>query len=173
MPATTDAAGAHRLTGRTSRSARAASASNTGRRAGYVIAALIDAVLLWVTHHLLEWGWPSFLTSEFDEILPIISASFIVGILFNVVLVAHDPPWLKTLGDVVGAVIAFIASWRTFAVFPFDFSDWGTDWSWLVRAILVVAMVSTAIAATVGTVRLVMLVPPDRPHSGTRSQPPD
>jgi hypothetical protein len=121
----------------------------------------------------LEWGWPSFLTPDFDEVLPIISLSFVVGIAFDLVLIVRDPRWLRTLDDTVGALIAFVASWRTFVVFPFDFADWGTDWSWLLRTILVVAMVATAIAAVVGTVRLMMLVPPDRrhheaPHSPSR-----
>jgi hypothetical protein len=169
MPATTQAAGSNSADSRTSTcTAGDTGTTLAGRRAGYVIAALIDVVLLWVTHQLLDWGWPSFLTPEFDEVLPIISASFVVGIAFSVVLLIHDPPWLKLLDDIVGAVIAFIASWRTLTVFPFDFSDWGTDWAWLLRAILVVALVGTAIAVVVGTVRLVMLLPPDHP-GGARS----
>jgi hypothetical protein len=126
-----------------------------GRRAGYLVAAAINVVVLWVAHHLLEWGWPSFLTPDFDEVLPIISASCLVAIAFDLVLTVRDPRWLRTLGDVVGAVIGFAAAWRTYVVFPFDFSGWGTDWSWLLRTILVVAMFGCAIAAVVGVVGLV------------------
>ena len=126
-----------------------------GRRAGYLVAAAINVVVLWVAHHLLEWGWPSFLTPDFDEVLPIISASCLVAIAFDLVLTVRDPRWLRTLGDVVGAVIGFAAAWRTYVVFPFDFAGWGTDWSWLVRTILVVAMFGCAIAAVVGVVGLV------------------
>ncbi len=149
-------------------------APSAGRRAGYVVDGMINAVLLWVAQHLLDWGWPSFLTSEFDDVLPIISLSFIVAIAFDIVLLIHDPPWLKALDDVVGAVVGFVAAWRTFTVFPFDFSEWGTDWSWLLRTILVVAMVGTAIAAVVGTVRLVRSSTPGvRVDGGRRDRRPD
>jgi hypothetical protein len=163
MSATTDTQGSHKAHRWPSRAAaRTPTIAPSRRRAGYVIAAAINVVLLWVTHHLLDWGWPSFLTPDFDEVLPIISLTFVVGIAFDLVLIVHDPRWLRTLDDTVGAVIGFVASWRTLTVFPFDFSDWGTDWSWLLRTILVVAVIGTAIAAIVGTVRLIMLVPPDR-----------
>ena len=41
-----------------------------GRRSGYVVAVAINAALLWVTHQLLDWGWPRFLTEDFEELLP-------------------------------------------------------------------------------------------------------
>jgi hypothetical protein len=143
------------------------------RRAGYVAAAIVNSVLLWVAHQLLDWGWPSFLTPEFDEVLPIVSASFVASIVANVLFVVHDPPWFRSLLDAVTSAISLTAGIRVLQVFPFDFSTWGTDWSWLVRTVLVVGVVATAIAVVVHTVRLldeaIRLGLPDRAAEPTGS----
>ena len=59
-----------------------------GRRGGYVIAIAMNAVGLWVTRRLLEWGWPRFLTDDFKQLLPILTVSFVAGMAVNAVLVA-------------------------------------------------------------------------------------
>ena len=123
-----------------------------GRKVGYVVAVAINAVLLWVSHQLLEWGWPRFLTEDYEQLLGIITASFVATIIANALFVLADPPWFKALANTATSAISFAVAWRTWQVFPFDFSTYARDWSTLVRVILVVAMVGTAIATVVNLV---------------------
>jgi hypothetical protein len=117
------------------------------KRFGYLLAAVINVVLLWISHQLLDWGWPGFLTPEFDDLLPIVTVSFVVTIIANLVYVVADGWPIKPVGELASAVIGFVVALRSWQIFPFEFS--GDDWSWLVRLILVVAMVGTTIGAIV------------------------
>jgi hypothetical protein len=122
-----------------------------GRRAGYVAAAAVDLVCLWVVNHLLGWGWPSFLTPSFEDLLPYIQVSLVAGAAINVMWVIHDPEWLRHLAqaglDVIGLVVA-VATWR---IFPFDLSS---GWETVFRIVLVVSIVGISIATLVELVRL-------------------
>lgn len=138
----------------------APSRPRTGARAGYVVGVAVNAVMLWVAHQLLGWGWPGFLTSDFDRILGVLSASFVAGIVVNAVFLVNDRGRVKPLGDLVTAVFGVLVGLRTWDVFPFDFSGYDHNWSWLVRTFLVVAVVGSAIAVLVNLVKLAF--PPRR-----------
>jgi hypothetical protein len=115
------------------------------KRLGFVIAAATNAVMLWISHQLLDWEWPGFLTSDFEDLLPIVTVSFGVGIVVNLVYAWNVGRPVKPLGELTNAIIGFAVALRTWQIFPFEFT--GTDWSWLVRTILVVAMVGTIVGA--------------------------
>ena len=117
-----------------------------GRRGGYVIAIAMNAVGLWVTRRLLEWGWPRFLTDDFDELLPILTVSFVAGMVVNALFVVADPPRFKALCNVVTSVISLVVAVRTWQVFPFDFSSYAFDWTWVARVLIVIAAVGSGIA---------------------------
>ncbi len=129
-----------------------------GRRFGYFVAAAVNAVVLWIAHHLLEWEWPRFLTADFDEVLPILSASLVAAIVVNLLWVVHDPPWLKALGNVVTSAFGVAVGVRTWQVFPFDFSTYSIDWSTLIRVAVAVGVIGSAIGLIVHVVRLVAAV---------------
>lgn len=133
------------------------------RRFGYVMAAACNAVLLWLVHQLLDWGWPGFLTEEFDRVLPWVTVSLVVSMVANLWFAVDDRTWRKPLGELVSAVAALASAWRTWVVFPFEFT--GTDWSWLVRTVLVVGIVGMAIGIVVHSSRLVGQLR-DRPAAG-------
>ena len=118
------------------------------KRFGYLLAAAINAVMLWVSHQLLEWEWPGFLTPEFDDLLPIVTLAFVASIVANLVYVWSDGWPVKSIGDAATSVIGFVVTLRTWQIFPFEFS--GDDWSWLIRVILVIGMFGTAIGAVAG-----------------------
>ena len=124
------------------------------KRVGYAVAAALNAVFLWIAHQLLDWGWPGFLTEEFERLLPVVTVSFAVSIAANLWFVWDDTGWRKPFGQLVDAITGFVAAWRTWVVFPFDFSD-GTDWSWLARTVVVVGIVGTAIGVLVYAAQLV------------------
>ena len=142
-----------------------------GRKVGYVIAVAINAVLLWVSHQLLDWEWPRFLTQEYERLLGIITVSFVATMVANALFVLVDPPWFKAVANTVTSAISFVVAVRTWQVFPFDFSTYARDWSTLVRAVLLVAMVGTAIA-TVANLILVPVRGRRRSHPSRRARGP-
>lgn len=123
------------------------------KRVGYAIAAVLNAIFLWIVHQLLDWEWPGFLTEDFDRLLPYVTVSFAVSIAASVWFFWDDRGWRKPLGQLVDAMTGFVAAWRTWVVFPFDFSD-GTDWSWALRTGIVVGIVGTAIGIVAYAARL-------------------
>ena len=128
------------------------------KRFGYVVAIGCNVLGLWIAHNLLDWGWPRFLTDQFDDVLPLITVSFVYGMATNALFVLYDRKWFKALVDVGGSVIAFLVTLRLFQVYPFDFSDYAVDWSWLVTTLLIIGLVATAIAALAQSVRVVRSV---------------
>jgi hypothetical protein len=137
----------------TERSGRSA----PGRRAGYVITAAINAAVLWIAHQLLDWQWPRFLTDEFADVLPLITISCIASIVTNLAYVWYDPAWFKSSGNLVTSGIDLIVAIQMYAVFPFDFSTYATDWSWLARTVLIVVIIGTSVTVIVELVRLVRM----------------
>jgi hypothetical protein len=116
---------------------------------------VVNGVMLWAAHQLLGWGWPDFLTADFDEVLPVLSASLVVGMVVNACFLVSDRGRFRAFGDLITAVLALAVSVRMWDVFPFDFTGYDRDWSWLFRAGIVLAIVGTAIAGLVNAVKLV------------------
>ena len=131
------------------------------KRVGYLIAAALNGGMLWVTHQLLDWGWPGFLTDGFELMLGIVTASFIASIVVNLGLAVHHRGRARPLADLVTAVFALAVGLRMWAVFPFDFAGYATDWSGFVRIALIIGVVATGIAIIVNLVRLVTGANPD------------
>lgn len=128
--------------------------SLAARRVGYVIAIAVNVGLLIIANNLLDWGWFSFLTADFSDVLWLLNLSFGAGIAANLMYIANDSRRPKAAGQVVTNIISFFVGLRTLQVFPFDFSGWETDWSWLFRVMLIVGIVGAAIGAVVELVKL-------------------
>jgi hypothetical protein len=135
--------------------AMARRAPTAGARVGYALAIAVNAVLLWVVHQLLAWGWPSFLTDDFERLLPIVSASFVASMVVNAGFMIRDRDRAKAAGDLVTATFGLVVSLRTWDVFPFDFTAYTTDWSTAIRVLLVIGIVGSAIGIVMNLVKLV------------------
>lgn len=125
------------------------------RRVGYAMAIAVNGLMLWLANQLLDWQWPSFLTTDFDVVLPLLSASFVVGMAVNAGYLVVDRGRFRAVGELLTAGFGLAVSLQMWDVFPFDFTGWSTDWSWLVRVALVVGIVGSGIAILVHLVRLV------------------
>lgn len=123
-------------------------------RAGYAFAMVVNGGLLYVVHHLLGWGWPDFLTEDFEQLLPLLTFSFIASIVVNAVFFVSSDVVTKSIGDFLTSSIAFVVGIRTLQIFPFDFSEYATDWSTLVRVVIVVSLIGIVIAIVATFVRL-------------------
>jgi hypothetical protein len=76
-----------------------------GRRVGYLIAVVVNAALLFVLNGQPGWQDVPFLTSATSQVLGLVNLSLAVGLAVNLVYLAYDPPWLKSLGDLLTAGI--------------------------------------------------------------------
>jgi hypothetical protein len=75
-----------------------------GRRAGYVVAAAINAVLLYLVNGRPGWDVLPFLTAGMTKVLPLINLSLVAGIAVNLVYLIRDPRWLVAVGSLVTTV---------------------------------------------------------------------
>jgi hypothetical protein len=140
------------------------------RRVGYLAAVLVNGAMLWIVNHLLGWGWPPFLTSAFDELLPVIDLSLAATMVVNLLWTWRDPRWFRHLGQIGLDAISVAVVVRTWQVFPFDFSTYWSGWPTLGRILLAVAFFGLIIDMTVRFVGLVRAVRPpieSEPRVGT------
>ncbi|HLN77289.1 MAG TPA: hypothetical protein VK204_09615 [Nocardioidaceae bacterium] len=129
--------------------------SVAARRAGYVIAVLINAAMLFGINIWPGWDVLPFLTDDFTQVLAWVNASIVVSLALNVLYLFKDTKRSKALGDTVSLAVALAVSVLMWRVFPFDFGDSTFDWALVLRIVLGVAIVGTAIAIIVNLVSLV------------------
>jgi len=128
--------------------------STASRRAGYVVAAAINAALLWFIHVWPGWDAVPFLTADFDTVLWLIDLSLVVTIAVNLIYLIRDPRRLTAAGAVVTTAIGLAAAIRMLQVFPFDFGD-SDVWPVVFRVLLWVAIIGAAIGIIVNAVIVV------------------
>lgn len=119
------------------------------RRVGYVVTVVCDATLLYLINVWPGWKAVSFLTEDTHQVLGLVNLSLAAGLVANLVYLAQDAPLLKALGDLVTTGIGLAVLARIWQVFPFDFTGWSVDWSWLVRVVLGVGIVGSLIGIAV------------------------
>jgi hypothetical protein len=127
------------------------------RRFGYLIAAAINGVFLYLINVSPGWQAVSFLTDDTSRVLGLVNFSILANIAANLLYVIYDARWWKATGDLVTTGIGLIVMTRIWNVFPFDFSDSAFDWTFLARLLLVIGMVGATIGMVVQLVLLVRL----------------
>ncbi len=139
--------------------------AKAGRRFGYGVAIAINLVLIWFVGNLLEWELVGFLTPEFADVVPLIQLGLWVTVAANVVYMMDDRSFATRAARLVVDVVNLFVTFRVFDVFPFDFSAHTFNWGFVFRAVLVIALIATAIG---GIVHLGQMfrgeTPTDRPY---------
>jgi hypothetical protein len=120
--------------------------TRAARRAGYVVAALVDALLLWLVHGWPGWDTVPVLTADTPQVLGLVTATLVAGIVVNAVQVLTDPRWLVAAGQVVTTALGLATTVRVLQVFPFDLDG---AWPAVVRVLLWLGVIGTAIALVV------------------------
>jgi hypothetical protein len=127
------------------------------RRVGYFAVIVVNAALLFVLNGQPGWQAVPFLTSATTQVLGLVNLSLAAGLAVNLVYLAYDPPWLKSLGDLVTAGIGLAVGIRLWQVFPFAFHG---SWAWCataVRVLLIVAIAGCCVSIVVQAVSLARL----------------
>ena len=133
------------------------------RRAGYGLAMLFGTALLIILNGSPGWQAIPFLTSGTAQVLGLVNLCLAAGIAANLVYLAYDPPWLKSLGDLATTAIGLATAIRIWQVFPFDLSS---GWSTTVRVLLVIAIAGSCVALVVQIVTLARWLTGHAPHGG-------
>jgi hypothetical protein len=129
--------------------------SLAGRRFGYLLAAIINAVILYLVNGRPGWQSVDFLTDDTTRVLWLFNVSLVVGIVVNLGYAGHDPPWLIASGNLVTTAIGIAVLARIWQVFPFDFGDASFDWSLLIRVLLIAGIAGAVIGVVAHTVSLI------------------
>ena len=124
------------------------------RRFGYLVAVVLNAVLLYAVNVWPGWAAVPFLTADAAVVIGLVNASIIVNLFANAAYLIIDPPWFKSLGTVLTSGVGFLAAARIWQVFPFDFGGVAFDWAFVARIALAVAMIGCVIGAITGVVAL-------------------
>lgn len=122
--------------------------------AGYIVAIIVNAILLIVVNNLLAWDLLPFLTGEFGQVLWLIDISLLATIVVNIVYLGYDPGWFKSVCQIGLGGISMAVAIRMYQVFPFDFTGSQFDWTWIARFVLVLAVVGTGIGIFAELVKL-------------------
>ncbi len=120
--------------------------SRATRRFGYGVAIAVNVLMLWIVNNLIDWGWPSWLTTDFEKVLPIINVSIVATIAVNLVYLVYDADWLKSMLQIGLLAISLLVTIRLYQAFPFDFSAYGFNWEVVTRGILIFVCAAIGIA---------------------------
>lgn len=129
--------------------------SPASRRAGYLVAAGLNGLFLYLVNRRPGWESVPFLTDETEQVLGLVNASITAGLVANLVYLFADPPRLRSLGDLVTTGIGLAAMVRIWQVFPFSFDEGGFPWETVFRWVLGLGIVGSVIGIVVALVTLV------------------
>jgi hypothetical protein len=127
--------------------------ARSGRQFGYLVAVAVNAALFYVVAHVAAWNWPQFLTEDFDRVDQLILISIGAAIVANLAYVAFDELVFKSFAEATLNVISLVATIRVYQVFPFDFTGYEFDWTWVARLVLILVLVATTISFLTQIVR--------------------
>ena len=98
----------------------------TARVSGFVGSIVVNAIVLYVAHHVLEWqiGW---ITPAWSDVLWAVDLTLWVSIVTNALFLAIDAAWFRNLAGAIGCTFAVLATWWLYVVFPFDFDAAATN----------------------------------------------
>ena len=129
--------------------------SRGARRFGYLVGVGVGAAMLYVANNILEWGWFSWLTEDFERVLPILNVSIWAGVVCNALYLIYDAEWFRLITQIPQLIIAGLVGFRTLDVFPFDFSAYEFAWDTLVRWAIILPLVGIGIALVAVSIRLI------------------
>jgi hypothetical protein len=132
----------------------AATTSGVARRSGYVIAIAVNVVMLYVVNNLLAWNLLPFLTDDFGRVLWLIDISLLATIVVNLIYLAYDQSWFRSLGQIGLNLISLVVAVRMYQVFPFDFSRSAFDWTQIARVVIIFTILGTAVGAIAEALKL-------------------
>jgi hypothetical protein len=134
------------------------------RRSGFIGSIVVNAILLYAAHHVLDWqiDW---IMPSWSDVLWAVDLTLETSIVVNALYLVVDARWFRSLAGAVSCAVAVLATWWVYVIYPFDFGSAATND--LVRFALVLLIVATTIATFVTAIVPVTPVPAG-PGTSTR-----
>ena len=120
--------------------------SRSTRVLGYLVAAGVNIVLLWLLNVAPGWRRLPLLSEDFSHVLGAVSFTLVAGAAANLIYLGFDPPLLRRLGDAVTTGVGLAATLQLLRVFPFDLGAGRDGLETALRVLLIMAAVGAAIA---------------------------
>jgi hypothetical protein len=132
-----------------------------GKRSEYIVAILINIVLLYIFNSALTWNLP-FITERFVLVLPIFNLSFTASIAANLIFLFYDEyrflESIRMILNVIGVAVLYML----YMVFPFDFTAWPSPdfFALVVRFALIIGIIVSVGAVVIQIFRIISGRPP-------------
>ncbi len=134
------------------------------RKFGYVVAIVVNLILMYVFNNLLRWDWRGFwgpsgvltwpiITPRWADILWALNLSISVSIFSYVLLLVYDPLWLRRLAEIIRNLFGILVLYTLYAVFPFDLGYDMVDK--IVRWALLLAILGTVLGTVIQFFKMV------------------
>jgi hypothetical protein len=125
------------------------------RMTDYIFAVIFNIAFLVVVNKVPDWNIV-FITDSFPEVLWALNTSIAVSLAGNLILIFFHPRFLHHLLTAVFSVFGILATSVLLSVFPFEFAELVGEWlNILVRIVLIVGIVGSAIGVVVNIVKAV------------------
>jgi hypothetical protein len=124
-----------------------------GRRAGYVIAAVINLAVCFLANVSPGWQVVPFLTDATADLLPLFNLVVLAQVAANLAYAVFDSTGLRRVLEVPLTALSLALAIRVLVVFPFAFDVEGL--TVLARFIAWIALIGTFVALIVNTVLLI------------------
>ena len=125
-----------------------------GRVLVHLLGILGNGLVLLAVHAWPGWDVVPFLTGETPRVLGVLGAALVAGIVVHLVQLARGPDWWTPAGLTVTSAFGVIVNAWAFQVFPFDL---GEGWEAVVRVLLVVGVVGSAVGAVAALASVVRM----------------
>ena len=116
------------------------------QKSEYFVAIIFNLIFFYIVNNLLNWQ-VYFITNSFNEVLWIINLSIIITIIGNILLLLYSPERFRHIMKIILNIVAFIAVYFVYIVFPFNFYNSFYDWGFSI--LLILAMIGIIIAIIV------------------------
>ena len=121
---------------------------------GHLLGALVNGLLLVGIHAWPGWDVVPFLSGDTSRVLGLVDAGLIAGIVVHLVLLVGGPGWWTAAGLGVTSTFGLATSAWVYQVFPFDLTG---GWEGVVRVLLVLSVVGSAIGAVAALASMVRM----------------
>jgi len=115
-------------------------------KSGYLGAIIVSIIFFYIVNNLLNWHI-YFVTNAFNEVLWIINLSILATIIGNGLLLFYSPIRFIHSVKIIINIISFIAVYKVYEVFPFNF--YNSFYNWGFNILLVLGMIGIVIATIV------------------------
>ncbi len=109
----------------------------------FIIAIIVNLIFLYIFNNLLNWHI-NFITTNFQNVLPIINLALGFTIIVNILYIIYHPKWLRDSLQIIINILGFLVIYSLYTVFPFTFNQILITYG--LKFVLIVLMIGVIVA---------------------------